>query len=184
MSKIPEHAKKVFSGVVHDVYQWEQTLYDGTTTTFECLKRPNTIVVLPMVDGEVWYGEQTQPGKAPFLSLFGGRADPGEAPLYTAKRELKEETGLESEDWTLYKKFKTPGKIEWHIYYYIAKNCRIVSEQQLDGGEKIVIKKTSVDDFIERVLTNPNFKEHELQNEVLSTFNIDAAKQIQQTLLG
>lgn len=35
---IPDHAKCVFKGVIFDVYQWEQKLYNGTTTTFEKLK--------------------------------------------------------------------------------------------------------------------------------------------------
>ena len=45
---MPEHAKKVFSGVMFDVYQWEQEMYDGSTATFEKLTRPDTAQVIPV----------------------------------------------------------------------------------------------------------------------------------------
>lgn len=36
----------------------------------------------------------------PMLALVGGYIEPGETPLETAQRELREETGCISEDWT------------------------------------------------------------------------------------
>lgn len=63
MSKIPPHAVRVFKGVIFDVYQWEQMLYDGSTTTFECLKRPDTVIVIPLAGEMVYYAEQAQPGQ-------------------------------------------------------------------------------------------------------------------------
>ena len=44
---IPANAKKVFHGVIFDVYQWEQEMFDGTKEIFEKLKRPDTVVVFP-----------------------------------------------------------------------------------------------------------------------------------------
>ena len=60
---IPDNAKKVFGGVLFDVYQWEQELFDGTKTIFEKLKRPDTVVVFPVLDdGKILLTEQEQPG--------------------------------------------------------------------------------------------------------------------------
>lgn len=76
---IPDHAKKVFSGVLFDTYQWEQKMYDGSTAVFEKLKRPDTVVVFPVLgDGTVVLTEQEQPGKEPFIGAAGGRVDEGE----------------------------------------------------------------------------------------------------------
>lgn len=36
--KLPPQAKKVFTGQIFDVYQWEQEMYDGSFETFEMLK--------------------------------------------------------------------------------------------------------------------------------------------------
>lgn len=86
---MPENAKRVFKGVVFDVYQWEQELYDGSKATFEKLKRPDTVVVFPVLpDGKILLTEQEQPGKDPFIGGLGGRMDEGEDMLETAKRAV------------------------------------------------------------------------------------------------
>lgn len=184
MSKIPPHAKRVFQGVIFDVYQWEQELFDGSTATFECLKRPNTLVVIPMAGDKVYYSYQEQPGKPPFLSGFGGRAEEGEEPLETAKRELLEETGFESDDWTQFRKYSAPGKIDWNIYFFIAKNCRKTKDQNLDAGEKIEIRETDIDTFLKEIVTDPQFCEHELKQEILSAFNPEAVAKIKAEIMG
>ncbi len=43
MPKIPKHAKKVFNGIIFEVWQWKQKLFDGSLTTFEMLKRQDTV---------------------------------------------------------------------------------------------------------------------------------------------
>src|SRR5882757_3955251 len=101
--KIPPQAKKVFQGVIFSVYQWQQEMFDGSTETFEMLKRPNTIEVIATQGDKILISRQSQPNKENFYSLFGGRAEEGEDPLVTAKRELLEESGLESDDWELFK---------------------------------------------------------------------------------
>ena len=73
MKKIPDHAKRVFQGVIFDVYQWQQELFDGSIETFEALRRPNTLMVIPTMGDTILLAEEVQPGKGRFLSLFGGR---------------------------------------------------------------------------------------------------------------
>ena len=68
---IPPDAKKVFSGVLFDVYQWEQKMFDGSVATFEKLKRPDTVVVFPVLpNGRIILTEQEQPND----SNYGTRA--------------------------------------------------------------------------------------------------------------
>ena len=69
---LPDNAKKVFEGVIFDVYQWEQKMFDGSLETFEKLKRPDTVIVFPiMADGKVLLTKQEQPGKEPFIGATG-----------------------------------------------------------------------------------------------------------------
>lgn len=152
--KIPADAKRVFKGIIFDVYQWQQQMFDGTYQTFEALKRPNTIEIIATSGDKIYMTHQSQPNKHDFYSLLGGRGEEGEDPLVTAKRELLEESGLESEDWELYKVFEPSHKIEWSVYTFVARNCKKVQDQHLDAGEKIEVMQLNFDEFISLVLSD------------------------------
>ena len=159
---IPDNAKKVFGGVLFDVYQWDQKLFDGTTTVFEKLKRPDTVVIFPVLDdGKVIITEQEQPGKEPFIGAVGGRVDEGEDILEAAKRELLEESGYEASEFVLWDAQHPTPKIDWVVYTFIAKGLKKVADMNLDAGEKINLKLVNLDDFIE-IAINRNFVEKEI----------------------
>ncbi len=149
--KLPDNAKRVFKGVIFEIYQWEQKMYDGSTTIFESIKRPGTILVLPTQDNKILISEEEQPGKPPFVTLLGGRQEENEDPLEGAKRELLEEAGLTSDDWELYKIYEPLTKFDWQVYLYIARNCQKVAEPNLDGGEKIQVKAVTFEQFLEQI---------------------------------
>lgn len=152
MSKIPEHAQKVFSWVIFDVYQWDQELYDGTTTTFEVVKRPGTGLVIPVLDnGNILLATQEQPcDKEASIDFLWGRQDEGEDLLETTRRELLEESWYSAESFDLLISKRPWGwKVEWEIHYYVAKWLKKVVEPKLDGGEKIELLEISLDDFLQ-----------------------------------
>jgi len=158
---IPEKAKRVFKGILFDVYQWEQELFDGTRTIFEKLKRPDTVVVFPVLpDGRIILTEQEQPGKEPFISTASGRVDEGEEILTAAKRELLEETGYEADKLILWDARHPSGKIDYVVFTFIAKGLKKVADLKLDAGEKIVLKPVTFDEFIE-FSANNKFGENE-----------------------
>jgi ADP-ribose pyrophosphatase len=67
-----------------------------------------------------------------------GEVDPGEKPLDAAKRELKEETGFEAEDWQLvYVSWANPARQTNKIHCYLAKNLLQTGGQSLDESEDI-----------------------------------------------
>lgn len=147
--RIPDKAKLVFKGQIFDIYQWEQEMYNGTTHIFERIKRSDTVLVIPVTeDGKIIICNQEQPDREPFLSMIGGRIDDGEESLAAGKRELLEETGYVSDDWVLYEQVQPFTKMEWEIFTYVARGCRKVAEQNLDGGEKIELKFVSFEEFI------------------------------------
>ena|SRR3989344_5917123 len=96
--KIPIQAKKVFDGKIFDVYQWRQEMFDGTTEIFEMIKRSGTIQIIPTIGSKILLSYEEQPTKPKTYTFLGGRQEEGEDVLVAAKRELKEEAGLESDD--------------------------------------------------------------------------------------
>lgn len=174
---IPENAKCVFKGVMFDTYQWEQEMYDGTKAVFEKIKRPDTVVVFPVLpDGRIILTEQEQPGKEPFIGATGGRVDEGEDILTAAKRELLEESGYEAEEFILWDAQHPVSKIDWVVYTFIAKGLKKVSDMNLDAGEKIKLLPLSLEELI-RVATDENtyFAEKEVVVKILEA-KIDSKK--------
>ena len=144
---VPETAKRVFEGKIFDVYQWDQELFDGSHTTFEMLKRPDTVNVFAIKDGKLVILEQQQPRSGVFYSVAGGRHDnPNESELDAAKRELLEETGMTFKSWRLISVTQPFAKMEWFIYTFLATDFESEIEPQLDGGEKIIKKLMTLDE--------------------------------------
>lgn len=164
--KIPPQAKRVFQGVIFDVYQWEQPGFDKKLLRFEMLKRANTLQIIATDGEQILLGNEEQPTKSRFISLLGGRQEENETPLEGAKRELLEESGYASDDWELFLLCEPYSKMEWTVYTYIARNCHKIQEQKLDSGEKITIRKVNFDEFCDLVLSN-KFYGRELASELI-----------------
>ncbi len=153
--KIPHNAKRVFKGKIFDVYHWEQEMFNGSSETFEMLKRPYTVQVIAVHEGKIVILDQKQPDRPRSDTFIGGRVDDGEDILTAAKRELLEETGLASDDWEKWNTYEPVTKMDWKIHYLIARNCRKVAEQNLDAGEKITLKHVDLDGLFEMVESTP-----------------------------
>ena len=160
MKKIPDYAKKMFEGVIFDVYQWQQEMFDGSYRTFEFLKRKHSAIVFCVFDDKtILINEEEQPGKLPFISLPGGGADSfEETPLDVIKRELKEETGYQAGFWKeIYVDADFP-KVDWQIYYFVARNLNKVIDPKNSASEKIHSRKITLDEFL-NLHTNPKFRD-------------------------
>ncbi len=159
--RIPPQAKPVFTGEIYTVYQWPQTMFDGSTATFEMIRRADTAEVIAVADGKIWYAEQEQPFKGKYISFFGGRIEPGETALAGAARELLEEAGL-SGTLELLQDTMPLSKMEWTNHIFVARDCHFTEKQNPDPGEKITLKSCTFDELISKLLnqeikTSPNF---------------------------
>jgi len=167
-----------------DVYQWEQELFDGTTEIFERLKRPDTVLIIPTKDTQIFYAHEEQPDHRKFLSLFGGRVDEEEDHLLAAKRELAEESGLVSDDWKLLATFSPVFKIEWNIHLYVARGVEKMTDIKLDPGEKIETRSTNLETFLE-LLEKKQFRGQEVKNFFYRIRHDDKAmSKLHKTLFG
>lgn len=159
---IPKDAKLVFKGLIFDVYQWEQKLFDGSVTTFEGLKRASTIQIIPILGDKILLAREEQPTKPLCFTFLGGRGEEGEEPEETTKRELLEETGMEAKEWELMKTYQFGSKIDWTTYLFIAKDCQKVAEPQLEAGEKIEVVELTFDEFIDHVTREDFWGNHQI----------------------
>ncbi len=164
---IPGNAKRVFKGVLFDVYQWEQELFDGTKKVFEKVKRPDTAVVFPVLpDGSILLTEEEQPGVEPVWGAFGGRIEENENPLSAAKRELLEESGYTADEFVLWQSQNPIQKVDWAVYVFIARGLKKIRDVNPDSGERFRSKTLRLDELIDSVVNNySTFYEPELVPE-------------------
>ncbi len=167
INQIPKKAKRVFKGVLLDVYHWQQKLYDGSKATFELARRQDIVLVIPTMNGKIGIVKQKQPPHDWFWSVPGGRMDVrGESAKQTALRELLEETGLKPKSIKLWKVYRSYGKMVMNIHVFVARDCIKVAKQNLDAGEKIEVKYLTFEQFL-KLTDNSAFYEGELMIDML-----------------
>lgn len=78
----------------------------------------------------------------------GGLLDPGEKPEEAARRELLEEVGYTSDNWS----YLGPTWINaWSNtlhHYFLARNCQKTASQNLDDREEVEIDTITIDEFL------------------------------------
>ncbi len=91
---------------------------------------------------------------------YGGHGDTSaEDALEAAKRELREETGYESDEWEHLITVPSNATIaDNYAYVYTAKNCRRVSGQDLDDTEFLNVVRLKAED-IEKLIKEGRFQQ-------------------------
>ncbi len=148
-----EQAKKVFSGVRFEVFQWQQKQFDDSVATFEVVKRCDSVVVLPVLnENEVVLVHEQQPHwEKPGTSIVAGMVHSDEDLDVAARRELEEETGMVFKNYDLvYVEPVVPG-VEWFAYTFLASGYIGEKAKKLDAGERNEIVKMSVDELLSKV---------------------------------
>lgn len=169
---VPESATRVFKGIIYDVYQWEQELFDGSKATFEMLKRPDTVRVIAVFDNKIVITKQEQSHVGSFIDIPGGMHDEeSETELDAIKRELVEETGIVCNTWKLLSAVQSHNKIEQFNYLFLASgNTQRLEDlkQKLDPAEKIEIQLLTLDE-VKALFDDPAVRF--LPKEILSKVN-------------
>lgn len=188
---IPKQAECKFRGELFDVYQWPQKLFDGSMSTFEMLKRDDTVVIVGILTPEeqsrlgkvsgtedkVVITYQTQPHQDWFYDYPGGRHDDQEeTELEAAKREMREETGLQFQNWRLMEVYQPFSKIDWLVYTFLATGLVEQCEQSLDAGEKVEVMEVTLSELLEYA-AKPNAK-HLLPNFMREIKSLDELKNL------
>ena len=171
---IPSNAKIVYKGILYDVYQWEQVLFDGTKEIFEGLRRKPSVQVIAVINDKLVLLEEEQPNIGKFLAVPGGVLEDEETPEEAAKRELLEETGCISDEIVFWKKHDFSVDIEWGTHYFIAKNCKKVTQPSPDPGERFELKEVTFEEFLKKT-TSEAFRNKHLSN-IIGLIKLDKKK--------
>jgi ADP-ribose pyrophosphatase len=156
---IPEKASLVFHGIIFDVYQWPQELFDGSFATFEMIKRPDSIEIIAIRDNKIIFIEDDQPHLGHKETVPEGRTESTDKSwLDTAQRELLEETGFECQQWRLVAVEQPLRKIEWFGAVFLAWDVKQQQSQHLDTGEHIQVSELSFTEAREKILNTPKLR--------------------------
>ena len=104
----------LFSGKVFDVERrsGRDVVVHGPSVAIVAVDDEDCVVLVRQV---------RVPAGGAVLELPAGRVETGESPLETARRELREETGLHGGDWTeLTSFFTTPGFCDERMHLFLA----------------------------------------------------------------
>lgn len=106
-------------------------------------------------DGNTWLvGQYRFPLNEYSWEIPEGGCPVGEEVLDTAKRELKEETGLIAQNWSLISKLHTSNSVCNEIAYIFLAEEITQSESQPEDTEQLQVKKVSLKEALEMVLAD------------------------------
>ncbi len=135
-------------------------LIDGdgqTLQNFYVIHPTNWVNVIPIDEhGQVIMVEQFRHGiQGITLEIPGGMVDPeDESSQHAAQRELLEETGYASDEWTYLGRNHPNPALQSNICdTYLARSARRIAEPRFDGNENIALRLVAVDDIPELILS-------------------------------
>lgn len=149
-------SKEIFNGRLLHVFFDEVELPDGTTSTREWIKHPGASAVVPVFEnGDIMLVRQFRyPMSKIFYEVPAGKIDPEETATTTAKRELKEEAGLECRSYDyLGHLYPGIGYSDEIIHLYIAWDIETY-DQAVDDDEFLIKERIPFRDAVRMVHTN------------------------------
>jgi ADP-ribose pyrophosphatase len=136
-------SRTLYEGKIVTLKVDDITLPYGGTTVREVVEHPGAVVIAALDhEGYVYMVRQYRhPIRQNLLELPAGGLEPDEEPLAAAKRELREEVGIEAEHWTSLGCFySSPGFANECLHAFLARELTQVESDPDDDEELIVVR--------------------------------------------
>ena len=161
-------SETIFKGRIITLKNDEVELPDGKNAQREFVEHPGGVCVVPLTNNnEILMVRQFRyPYKEVVLEIPAGKKDPGEDPLTTGKRELKEETGATAQEYIdLGQLYPSPGYCGEIIWMYGAKGLTF-GEVSPDQDEFLEVEKVPLETVVEMIM-NGQIKDAKIQSAIL-----------------
>ena len=135
--------RQVYDGRIVKLFLEEVALPGGGTVTLEVVRHPGAAAIVALDhDRQVTLLHQFRHAAGGYIwEIPAGTLAPGEAPADCARRELREETGLDGRTWTaLGSLLTTPGFCDERIHLFLARDL-VAAQQQLDADEVLTVSR-------------------------------------------
>jgi len=154
------NSRTVYTGRIVSLRVDQITMPGGRTALREVVDHPGAVVVIALdVDDHVYLVRQYRhPTGRYLLELPAGGLEPAEEPLCAAQRELREEVGLEAQEWTpLGSFFSSPGFANERLHAFLARGLVPVPEDP-DDDEDISVVRCPLSGLLDHLEETPDAK--------------------------
>ncbi len=147
-------SERVYENSWISVREDRVTRPDGEPGIYGVVHYKNTAVgVLPVEDGHTYLvGQYRYPLEQYSWEIPEGGCPEGEEPLQAARRELKEETGFEAENWRMLgEAYLSNSVADEYAVWFLATDLT-PGEWQPEGGEVLEIRRVPLDEALRMAL--------------------------------
>jgi ADP-ribose pyrophosphatase len=125
---------------------------NGKTFTKEFIERNSTVVIIPYTsENEIYIESQFRDAlNRVTLEAVAGQIEEGDDPLYTAKKELLEETGLTARTWHKLAEWDLSVNMKSKVHVFAAADLT-QGEAKPDEDEEIEMIKMPLDEVIAKI---------------------------------
>lgn len=147
--------KPILTADFFTVFEDHIQLPSGEERVYRSAKREPSVAVFPVDnEGNIYLIDQDRYLlQRRVLEGIGGMIENGLSPLETAKKELKEEAGIEAGEWKdLGSKKAASSILTWDNVFFVAQDLNL-GDQELEDSEDIKVVKIPLTEAVAKVMS-------------------------------